>query len=143
MPQLPTDSDIIRQAADAVIFADTDGVIRRWNEAATRIFGYSGAQALGQSLDIIIPEKLRAAHWAGYQAAIAATSTKYAGQSLPTKAIRSDGSEMYVELSFSIISDNTGAALGALAIARDITARFAEERKLRQRLAEFEKGKPA
>jgi PAS domain S-box-containing protein len=129
---------LVEQAPDAMIFAGRDGVIRVWNAAAERIFGYRAADAVGQSLDIIIPEKLREAHWAGYDRALAAGETKYRGQSLPTRAARQDGSEMYVELSFAIVRDGDGAVAGAMAQARDITERFERERAMRRRPRELE-----
>lgn len=69
------------------IFADREGIVRFWNAAAERIFGHSAASALGQTLDMIVPETLREAHWTGYDRALAAGETKYRGQSLPTKAV--------------------------------------------------------
>src|SRR5262245_17363949 len=94
---------IIQQAPDAMIFADREGIIRIWNPAAERLFGFSADAALGKDLNIIIPESLQESHWTGYDRALADGDTKYRGQSLPTKAVRADGSQMYVELSFSII----------------------------------------
>lgn len=139
MDNLPEMNEaIIEQCPDAVIFADLKGIIRVWNTAAERIFGFSKEDALGASLDIIIPEPFRQAHWQGFDRAIADRLTKYVGQSLPTKAVRADGSTIYVELSFSILLDAAGEALGALSMARDITERFEQDRKNRKRLAELE-----
>jgi PAS domain S-box-containing protein len=129
---------LIEQSPDAVIFADRDGVIRVWNAAAERIFGYAAADALGQDLNIIIPESLRESHWAGYDRALAAGDTKYRGQSLATKAVRADGSPTYVELSFAIVHAADGSVIGALAHARDINERFERERAMRRRLRELE-----
>ncbi|TAK69821.1 MAG: PAS domain S-box protein [Dehalococcoidia bacterium] len=131
---------LVEQAPDAIIFADREGVIRVWNAAAERIFGYPAAAAIGRNLDIIIPEKLREAHWTGYDRALAAGDTKYRGQSLPTRALRQDGSEMYVELSFAIVRGRDGAVVGAMAQARDITERFERDRAMRRRLRELEGG---
>ena len=129
---------LVEQAPDAMIFADRDGVIRAWNAAAERIFGFSNETAIGQDLNIIVPEGLRDAHWQGYDRALAAGDTKYRGQALPTKALRADGSQIYVELSFAIVHDRDGAVIGALAQARDITERFQRDRDLRRRLRELE-----
>jgi PAS domain S-box-containing protein len=129
---------LVHQAPDAMIYADLDGLIRVWNPAAERIFGHSATAAIGQNLDIIIPEPLRAAHWKGYDRALAAGDTKYRGQSLPTKALKADGSQFYVELSFSIIHGGDGEVIGALAHARDITERFERDRARRRRLRELE-----
>jgi PAS domain S-box-containing protein len=132
-------ASLVVQAPDAMIFADRDGVVRVWNPAAERIFGYPAAAAIGQNLDIIIPEKLREAHWTGYDRALAAGDTKYRGQSLPTRALKQDGSEIYVELSFAIVHGGDGAVVGAMAQARDITERFERDRAMRRRLRELEK----
>jgi PAS domain S-box-containing protein len=120
------------QAPDAVIYAGTDGVIQAWNAAATTMFGFSSEEALGQSLDLIIPERFRDAHWKGFERALADGTTKYSGQALPTRSARKDGTTIYVELTFAIIKDASGSVIGALAHARDITERFLKEREQRQ-----------
>lgn len=130
--------NLLDQNPDAVIFAGTDGVIVYWNPAAERIFGHTPAAATGQNLDIIIPEQFREAHWTGYDRALAAKTTKYAGQALATRATRADGETIYVELSFSIILNAAGDATGAMATARDITERFHRDRDMRRRLRELE-----
>jgi PAS domain S-box-containing protein len=130
---------LVDQAPDAIIYAGRDGVIQVWNPAAERIFGHAAEAAIGQTLDIIIPESLREAHWTGYDRALAAGDTKYRGQSLPTKALKSDGSQIYVELSFAIVHAGGGEVVGAMAQARDITERFERDRAVRRRLRELEK----
>ena len=120
------------QAPDAVIFAGTDGVIQTWNVAATRLFGHSQEEAVGQSLDLIIPERFRDAHWKGFDRALADGATKYSGQALPTRSETKDGKTIYVELTFAIVKDASGGVIGALAHARDITERFLREREQRQ-----------
>ena len=138
------DADLlIDQAPDAIIFAGPDGKIRRWNAAAERIFGFSKAQMDEAGMDAIIPESFRPAHWTGFERAMAAAETKYKGQALATKAQNAAGETIYVELSFAIVKDASGAAIGALAFARDITKRFTEERDMRRRLKELEAAKPA
>ena len=131
-------SILVAQAPDAMIFADRDGIIGVWNPGAERIFGHAAGSAIGQNLNIIIPESLRDSHWKGYDRALEAGETKYVGQSLPTKAIRADGAQIYVELSFAIIRDARGDVIGALAHARDITERFERDRAMRRRLRELE-----
>lgn len=130
---------LLDQGPDAVIFAGTDGLIAYWNAAAERIFGHSGAEAIGQSLDLVIPEQYREAHWTAYDRALADGDTKYRGQSLATRSVRADGQQIYVELSFGIIKDADGASIGAIATARDITERFTADREMRRRLRELEK----
>ncbi|MGK2964203.1 MAG: PAS domain S-box protein [Tepidiformaceae bacterium] len=129
---------LIDQSPDAIIFAGTDGLISTWNPAAERIFGHAATAAIGQSLDIIIPEQFRDAHWKGYDTALEAKATKYAGKALATRAVRADGATIYVELSFAVIQDESGTVLGALAHARDITERFEADRETRRRLRELE-----
>lgn len=133
---------LVEQAPDAFIFAGTDGNIVTWNEGAAQVFGFSAAEAIGQSLDIIIPERFRERHWTGYDRALAAGETKYKGEALPTRAQKSDGSTLYVELTFAIVKGADGTVLGASAIARDITERFLRDReqagKLRDLQAELE-----
>lgn len=129
---------LLDQAADALIYADLSGTIRYWNAAAARIFGHSPAQAVGENLDLIVPEQFRAAHWAGYERATAAGVTKYAGQALTTRSVRADGSTLYVELSFAIIHATDGTVTGVLAHARDVTERFERDRAARRRLRQLE-----
>ena len=129
---------LIEQAPDAVIFADQHGVIREWNPAAERIFGYPQDEAVGQSLDLIVPERFREAHWQGYDRALSEGQTKYIGKALPTRSARKDGSTIYVELTFAIVHHQTGYVIGALAHARDITERWEQERQQRQRIRELE-----
>lgn len=129
---------LVEQAPDAVIFAGTDGVIQTWNAAAAAMFGFSEAEAIGQNLDIIVPDQFREAHWKGYDRALEAGDTKYRGQSLPTRAQKASGEAFYVELSFAIVHGRDGAVIGALAHARDINDRFERDRASRRRLRELE-----
>jgi PAS domain S-box-containing protein len=125
---------LIDQAPDAVIYADRLGIIREWNPAATTMFGFTAEEAVGQSLDIIVPERFREAHWRGYERALNEGRTKYSAQALPTRSARKDGSTIYVELTFAIIHDGNASVIGALAHARDISERWEREREQRRRL---------
>jgi PAS domain S-box-containing protein len=129
---------IVAQAPDAIIFADRGGIIRLWNRGAERIFGYPASEALGASLDLIIPERFRRAHWEGFQRAIDTGRTKYADRVLTTRSAHRDGSKLYVDLSFGLVTDDKGAILGALAIGRDCTARYVADAALKARLAALE-----
>jgi PAS domain S-box-containing protein len=131
---------IVDQAPDAIIFADRDGMIRLWNRGAERIFGYAAAEALGASLDLIIPERFRRAHWEGFQRAIDTGRTKYADRVLTTRSSHRDGSKLYIDLSFGLVTDDGGVILGALAIGRDCTERYAADAALRSRLIALESG---
>ncbi|WP_291998414.1 PAS domain S-box protein [Candidatus Accumulibacter sp. ACC012] len=122
-----TDSDLYRalvdQAPDVIIFADRNGAIRVWNHGAETVFGHSAAEVLGESLDVIIPERLRKAHWDGFHKAVNSGQTKYRNQVLTTRSVHKDGSKLYVELSFGLVRDGSGAIVGSLAVGRDCTAR--------------------
>ena len=119
---------IIEQAAEAVIYANQKGVIERWNAAAVAMFGYSAAEALGQSLDLMIPEHLRKGHWRGFGAAIASRKTRLGGRPTLTRGLHKTGQKLYVEMSFALVLDSTGSALGSVAVARDVTERVEREK---------------
>jgi PAS domain S-box-containing protein len=120
---------ILEQIADAVIFADARGKIRRWNHAAAALFGYSAAEALGQNLDLIIPEHLRSAHWRGFEAAMTNGVMKLQGRPTLTRATHRTGRRLYVELTFALVKGHAGgAARGAVAVARDVTERTEQQR---------------
>ena len=125
---------IVEQTADAVIYANRDGVIERWNAAASAMFGFSAVEALGQNLDIIIPERLRDAHWRGFDAAMASGKTRLHGRPTLTKAAHKSGSQLYVEMSFAVVVDAAGTTLGSVAVARDVTERIEREKAARQGL---------
>ncbi|MDE1943230.1 MAG: PAS domain S-box protein [Betaproteobacteria bacterium] len=119
---LPLYRGLMEQAPDAMIYADRAGKIRFWNRAAETLFGWASDEALGQSLDLIIPERLRAAHWAGYDQAVSSGAMHHAGRAMTTRSVHSNGSKLYVELSFALLKDDSGQVLGALAIGRVVTA---------------------
>ena len=121
---------------EAVIFADRGGVIRYWGGAAEIVFGYSAAEALGTSLDLIIPERFRQAHWQAYDRALESGQTKYEGRVLTTRSMRKDGSKLFVDLNFELVKDAGGTVFGALAIGRDCTARYLAERAQREQRAQ-------
>jgi PAS domain S-box-containing protein len=120
---------ILDQIAEAVIFSDSAGAIVRWNRASTALFGYSAEEALGQSVDLIIPEHLRAAHWRGFNAAMTKGATTLGGRPTLTRALHKSGRRLYVEMSFAIVKfDTEDKVLGAVAAARDVTDRVERER---------------
>jgi PAS domain S-box-containing protein len=125
------------EAPDAVIYADGDGVIRFWNAGAERIFGFSRAEAVGSSLDIIIPQNLRARHWAGFAATMRTGKTRYgAGDILAVPALRRDGTRLSIEFTVLPFHNDAGHMIGIAAILRDVTKRFEEMKALRRQLAE-------
>lgn len=126
----------VEQAPDAIIFVDTRGVIRFWNESAKVVFGYSSDEAFGRSLDLIIPERLREAHWHGFYRAIEFGQTRPGRQAFATRSVHQDGDKLYVELSFAVVKNSAGTVVGALAIARDITSTYVADATLRKCLSE-------
>lgn len=123
---------IIDQTADAMIYADRAGNIARWNPAAATLFGYSPGEALGQNLDLIIPEHLRAAHWRGFDAAMTSGALKLQGRPTLTRALHKSGRRLYVEMTFAIVKGAAPAeVLGAVAVVRDVTERVEKERAAR------------
>lgn len=128
--------DLVRDTGDAIIYSDAAGVIRFWNAAATRIFGFDAAEAIGQSLDIIIPTNLRQRHWDGYHATMRTGHTRYgAGDLLAVPALRKDGSRISVEFTVVPFHDENGRMEGIAAILRDVTKRFEEMKALRAQVA--------
>jgi PAS domain S-box-containing protein len=124
---------VVTQAADAIIYADEQGLIRLWNAGAERIFGHPEAEALGQSLDIIIPENQRQRHWDGYGRTLATGVTRYGADSLlSVPAIRKDGSRVSVEFTILPFHGEGGKIVGMVAIMRDVTTRFEELKALRK-----------
>jgi PAS domain S-box-containing protein len=123
---------------EAVIFADRQGLVRLWNRAAETMFGYSADEALGQSLDLIIPERFRARHWDGYRQVMATGVTSYSQRLLAVPAMRKDGQRISIEFSIALLKDERGEVTGAAAVVRDVTARWQAERELRRRLAALE-----
>jgi PAS domain S-box-containing protein len=122
---------IVEQAPDAMIVSDPKGAIVLWNRSAERIFGHSSAEVLGESLDVVIPERLRAAHWAAFDKSLATGTTKYAGQVLTTRSMHKDGRTLYVDLAFALVKDDSGAVTAVLATARDCTAAYLERKAAR------------
>lgn len=129
---------IVGNSLDAIVYADREGVVRLWNHGAEEMFGYAEAEALGQTLDLIIPERLRQRHWEGYDRAMAAGATKYGRDLLAVPAVRKDGSRISIEFAVALIRDAEGGIVGIAAIIRDVSTRWEEQRKLRARLAELE-----
>ena len=121
------------RAPDAIIYADSTGKIRFWNEGATRIFGFSPDEAVGQSLDLIIPEQLRARHWEGFERTVATGVSRYGvGELLSVPARRKDGTRISVEFTITPFKGNDGGIAGIGATMRDVSARFQETRALKR-----------
>ena len=129
---------IVEASSDAIIFADRGGLIRLWNRGAELVFGYSAAEAVGQSLDIIIPERLRRAHWNAFDQSVETGRTKHTDRVLTTRAVHKSGDKLYVDLSFGLARDASGIPQGAFAVGRDCTARYLAERAMKARVQELE-----
>jgi PAS domain S-box-containing protein len=128
---------LLHTMSDAVIYADSEGVIGFWNAGAARIFGFTEAEALGESLDIIIPANLRKRHWEGFRTTIRTGQSRYgAGDLLSVPAIRKDGTRISVEFTIVPFRTADGVIAGIAAVMRDVTARFNELRTLRRELEE-------
>ena len=129
---------IITGAPDTIIMADRDGRIQLWNAAAAMMFGYTAEEALGQPLDLIIPERFRERHWQGYRRVMEGGVARYERELLAVPAVRKDGTRLSVEFSLVIVHDSGGQVCGAAALIRDVTARWQHEQALKARLAALE-----
>jgi PAS domain S-box-containing protein len=128
---------LVDEAGDGILIADADGIIRFWNPGAARIFGFTAEEAVGQSLDIIIPAAQRDRHWHGYAESIRTGRTRYgAGDLLAVPALRKDGARISIEFSIVPFRDAAGRMTAIGAIVRDVTRRFEELKKLKKALAE-------
>lgn len=133
---------LLATASDAVIATDRDGIVNFWNPGAERIFGFTAAEAVGQSLDLIIPDNLRARHWAGYRQVMATGESHYGhGDLLSVPGLTKDGRRISVEFTITMLRDAAGRPAGTAAILRDVTKHFEEVRKLRRELAEAHKAR--
>ena len=135
----PIDPAALTEAlADAVIACDAQGAVVLWNAAAERMFGFTRAEALGQSLDLIIPERLRKRHWEGYDQTMASGITKYGHDVLRVPAVDKAGRAMSVAFTVAMLFDADKKVSAIVAVMRDETSRFSEERALKKRLTELE-----
>jgi PAS domain S-box-containing protein len=129
---------LVEGLGDAIVIADANGVIDLWNAAAERLFGFTSSDAIGNSLDLIIPERLRERHWAGYEKVMASGETRYSGDVLRVPAVHKDGRVLSIAFTVGLLLGPQRNVTGIVAVIRDETRRFAEERDLRKRLTELE-----
>jgi len=143
--QSPIDFEqLVDVIGDAVVISDASGAITLWNPAAERMFGFTPKEALGNSLDLIIPERLRGRHWSGYEKTMATGETRYGHDVLRVPAVHKDGRSLSIAFTVALLHSAgpepgvSGTVTGIVAVIRDETSRFTEERNLRKRLAELE-----
>jgi PAS domain S-box-containing protein len=129
---------LVEAIGDAVIAADPAGAINLWNPAAGRMFGYTEAEALGKSLDIIIPQRQQQRHWDGYNKTMETGKTRYGNDVLRVPAVHKDGHTLSIAFTVALLHSADGKVSAIVAVVRDESARFAEERNLRKRLTELE-----
>ena len=130
--------ELVHNLGDAVVISDATGTITYWNPAAERIFGFTHAEALGQSLDLIIPERLRKRHNDGYDQSMKTGTTRYGTQLLTVPALHKSGQPLSIAFSVVMLFDEHQKATGVAAVIRDDTARFTEDRNQRKRIMELE-----
>jgi len=131
-------NQLVEEAPDAILIADREGIIRFWNRGAELIFGYDASEAVGQSLDLIIPENLRGRHWEGYWRVMSSGETKYNTGLLSSPGQRRDGSRVSLEFSIVLLRDEAGAMQGCATVMRDVTERWKKEKELKERLTACE-----
>jgi PAS domain S-box-containing protein len=129
---------IVENSPMAILFADREGKIRLWNSGAETIFGYTEKEALGQSLDLIVPERQRQRHWEGWDTVMASGVTKYGRDPLAVPAMRKDGSRISIEFNVVLVRADGGELAGVAAMVQDVTARWQKQKELNARLAALE-----
>jgi PAS domain S-box-containing protein len=129
---------IVENSPMAILFADAEGKIRLWNSGAESVFGYTEKEALGQSLDLIVPERQRQRHWEGWEKVMASGVTKYGRDPLAVPAMRKDGSRISIEFNVVLVRADSGELAGVAAIVQDVTARWQKQKELNARLAALE-----
>jgi len=129
---------IFEHTQEAIIYADREGLIRLWNEGAKGMFGYEDKEAIGQSLDLIIPDRLRTRHWQGYRHVMETGVTRYGSETLAVPAVRKDGQRLSIEFTIVLMQDPNGNPIGTAALIRDVTTRWQQEEAQRERIAALE-----
>jgi PAS domain S-box-containing protein len=129
---------IVENSPVAIMFADREGKIRLWNSGAETIFGYTEKEALGQSLDLIVPERQRQRHWEGWDKVMASGVTKYGRDPLAVPAMRKDGSRISIEFNVVLVRTDSGDLAGVAAMVHDVTARWQKQKEMNARLAALE-----
>lgn len=131
-------NQLVTAIGDAIIVCDAGGAITLWNPAATRMFGFSEEEAIGKSLDLIIPERQRQRHWDGYHKTMDTGITRYGNDVLRVPALHKEGRPLSIAFTVAMLYSEDKKVTAIVAVIRDETARFTEDRNLRKRLAELE-----
>ncbi len=131
-------AQLLSAVGDALVVTDVSGAITLWNAGAERMFGFTAAEALGQSMDIFIPERLRKRHWDGYHETMRTGHTRYGSDVLRVPAIDKSGRSLSIAFTVAMLNDSAGNPQAAVAVIRDETARFQEDRRQKARIAELE-----
>ncbi|MGB9080213.1 MAG: PAS domain S-box protein [Desulfuromonadaceae bacterium] len=134
---------IVTDSSDAIMFSDREGIIRLWNSGAEKMFGFTAEEAIGQSLDLIIPENLRVRHWDGYGRVMQSGTSRYSTDLLSAPALQKGGARISTEFSMVMVKDGAGEMLGVAAIIRDVSARWQREKEMKERLRVLDAGKGA
>jgi PAS domain S-box-containing protein len=129
---------LVEALGDAIVIADASGAITLWNPAAERIFGFTEGEALGKSLDIITPQRLQHRHWEGYHKTMTSGVTRYGNDVLRVPAVHKDGHSLSIAFTVALLHTPDQQVSAIVAVIRDETSRFEEERKLKKRLMELE-----
>ncbi len=129
---------IVEETSLAIIFGDREGIIRLWNKGAEAMFGWSAQEAIGKSMDLIVPEKHRPRHWEGYTRVMQTGVTKYGRDALAVPALRKDGSRVSIEFFVILVRDESGQMQGSAALISDVTARWEREKANRAKIAALE-----
>lgn len=129
---------LVEALGDAIVIADASGAITLWNPAAERIFGFTESEALGKSLDIITPQRLQHRHWEGYHKTMATGITKYGNDVLRVPAVHKDGHSLSIAFTVALLYAADQKVSAIVAVIRDETSRFEDERNLKKRITELE-----
>jgi PAS domain S-box-containing protein len=130
--------ELVSELGDAVVVCDAHGAITLWNKAAERLFGYTEAEALGSSLDLIIPEKMRGRHWEGYRKTMETGKTRYGADVLQVPAIDKSGNQFSIAFTVALLRSADNEVSGIAALMRDDTKRFQKERAQRKLITDLE-----
>jgi len=131
---------IVENSPMAILFADREGKIRLWNAGAETLFGYTAQEAVGESLDLIVPERQRARHWEGWVKVMASGVTKYGRDPLAVPAVRKNGARISIEFNVVLVRAESGELAGVAAMIQDVTQRWQQQKEMKARLAALEAG---